>query len=78
MEFPDFPRTMSAYMRLQIRSSPGLKVEIGMVKNPERPPSSVLLWIVMIPLAAVMVAALVYFMVTTVIPVIGEVWEALF
>ena len=49
-----------------------------MAENPERPPSSVALWIVMIPVSAVMVAALIYFMVTTVIPVIGEVWEALF
>jgi hypothetical protein len=49
-----------------------------MVENPERHPSSVLLWIVMIPVAAVMVAALIYFIVATVFPVIGDVWEALF
>ncbi|MGN7251766.1 MULTISPECIES: hypothetical protein [unclassified Arthrobacter] len=49
-----------------------------MVENPERHPSSVLLWIVMIPVAAVMVAALIYFIVTTAIPVIGEIWEAIF
>jgi hypothetical protein len=66
-------------MRLLIRSSPRLKVEgIVMAKDLERPPSSVLLWIVMIPLAAVMVAAVIYVFVTIGIPVIGEVREALF
>jgi hypothetical protein len=49
-----------------------------MVENPKRPPSSVLLWIVMIPLATVMVAALIYVIVTSVIPAIGAIWEALF
>jgi hypothetical protein len=78
MKFPDLPSTMS-YMRLPTRSSPRLKVEgIAMAENPKRPPSSVLLWIVMIPLAAVMVAALIYVIVTAVIPVIDEVRKALF
>lgn len=49
-----------------------------MAENPERPPSSVLLWIVMIPLAAVMVAASIYVFVTIFIPAINEAWNALF
>ena len=49
-----------------------------MAENPQRPPSSVVLWIVMIPLAAVMVAAVTFIVVTQFVPVIGEVWEAWF
>lgn len=78
MEFPDTVSTMS-YMRLLTRSSPRLEVEgIAMAEKPERPPSSVLLWIVMIPLAAVMVAALIYVVGTIFMPVIEEVGKSLF
>ena len=78
MKFPDSPITMS-YIRLLLRSSPRLKVEgIAMAKNPQQAPSSVLLWIVMIPLAAVMVAVVIYVVVTTAIPAIDAVREAYF
>jgi hypothetical protein len=36
-----------------------------MAEKTEQPPSSVLLWIVMIPIAAVMVAAVIYVIATT-------------
>jgi hypothetical protein len=49
-----------------------------MAENPQQAPSSVLLWIVMIPLAAVMVAAVIYVVVTTAIPAIDGVREAYF
>ncbi len=72
MKFPDLSITLS-YMRLLTRSSPRLKVEgITMAKDPKRPPSSVLLWIVMIPLAAVMVAAVIYVTVPIFIPALFQ------
>jgi hypothetical protein len=46
--------------------APRLRVEgIAMAEDPKRPPANVLLGIVMIPLAAVMVAAIIYVVFTT-------------